>query len=141
MESIRFSRENFILMCFILTRFPPNKYVDWVKECITNPRFPISLNGENGRQSDPLSPCLFVTYMGPGSLKVTKIIKTLPKERVKIVKGKEKCWFLFLWSFWMNHIYCLLFPLSSSTRSFITECRSTESVPCNFEIEIIYVYI
>ena len=37
----------------------------------------------------------------------------------KFVKRKTIILISFLWSFWINYIYCLLFPLSSSMRSFL----------------------
>ena len=82
------------------------------------------------------------------SLKIIIIIINKKK-----VKRKTIILISFLWSFWINHIYCLLFPLPFSTRSFLSTvwywiCSvhfwvpyGTESVACNFEVEIIYVYI
>ena len=59
---------NFILMCLLAVGCPPN-FVNWIKECITNSRFTIALNGslvgyfQRGkglRQGDLISPYLFV---------------------------------------------------------------------------------
>ena len=46
------------LMCLISNGFPP-KFVNQVKECITNPRFSIALNGSIW-QGEPISHYLFV---------------------------------------------------------------------------------
>ena len=62
---------NFIIMCLIATCCPV-KFVMWIRECITNPRFSISLNGsmvgyvkggKGLKHGDPISPYLFVIAM------------------------------------------------------------------------------
>ena len=66
-------------MCLIAAGCPV-KFVMWITECITNPRFSISLNGsmvdyfkgDKGlRQGDPISPYLFVISLEA----FTKIMK------------------------------------------------------------------
>lgn len=58
----------FILQCLKCFGAPAN-YVNWVRECITNPQFSVAINGtlvgyfDEGRQGDPISPHLFVIVM------------------------------------------------------------------------------
>ena len=61
----------FILQVLTVMQFP-SRYIGWIRSCITNPMFSISINGglvgyfkgaRGVRQRDPLSPYLFVIAM------------------------------------------------------------------------------
>ena len=67
---------NFILMC-LLTAGCPLQFVQWIRECITNSRFTIALNGslvgyfQGGkglRQGDPISVFVCDCYGGVYSI-------------------------------------------------------------------------
>ena len=63
--------------------FPP-RFVDWIKECVTTPRFSVNINGELAgffgssrglRQGDPLSSYLFVIIMDALSMLIAKRVE------------------------------------------------------------------
>ena len=62
----------------------PSRFIEWIRECITTPKFSININGEligffgatrGLRQGDPLSPYLFAIIMDALSMLIHKKIE------------------------------------------------------------------
>ena len=73
-------RWDFILDLLAVLRFP-SRMIDWIRACITSPRFSININGSlegffsssrGIRQGDPLSPYLFVIVMDALAMIISK---------------------------------------------------------------------
>ena len=66
----------------------PSRFIEWIQECITTPKYSININGElvgffgasrGLRQGDPLSPYLFVLIMEALSMLLKRKIEKIEK--------------------------------------------------------------
>ena len=76
-------RWSFLLALLFQLGFPP-QFIDWIRTCISTPKYSININGElvgffgakrGLRQGDPLSPYLFTIVMDALSMLISKNIE------------------------------------------------------------------